>query len=381
MPSFLRYSLLSLWLALSLSSCVQEYLPAVISDDNNYLVVDGFINGNGVTSVSLTRSLQLAAKGTYPPETRAVVFIESASNQRYALKEATPGVYTSPTQVLPANQNYRLYIRTATGREYASDFTPLKTTPAIDAFGGRPQAGGLQFYISAHDDQSQTRYYRWQYEETWEFTSAFRSTVVYVNNRVVPRTDNIYNCWRTEKSTSLNTTSTVRLSQDAVRDYRLLFIPATAGRLRSKYSILVRQYGMSQAEFDYWEAVKKNTENIGTLFDPLPSQIQGNVHCLSDAQEPVLGFVGASTVVERRIFIDRIDLPNDWPTNLDGYENCIGLDTFPSMRWKGLTLQEYFASPEERIPVSVNGPFYTSQSPACVDCRLRGTTTKPSFWP
>ncbi|WP_185817020.1 DUF4249 domain-containing protein [Hymenobacter metallilatus] len=381
MPSFLRISLLSLWLALGLSSCVQEYLPTVISEEKNYLVVDGFINGNGITSISLTRSLQLSAKGPYPPETRATVFVESAGGQRYALMEATPGVYASPAQQLPANQNYRLYIRTATGREYASDFTLLKTTPAIDALGGRPQAGGLQLYISAHDDRNLTQYYRWQYEETWEFTSAFRSTINYVNNQVVPRTENIYNCWRTEKSTSLNTTSTVRLSQDAVRDYRLLFIPATSGRLHYTYSVLVRQYALSQAEFDYWEAVKKNTENIGTLFDPLPSQIQGNVHSLTDAQEPVLGFVGAATVVEKRIFIKRTDLPNEWPTNLDGYETCVGLDSFPSDRWKGLTLQEYFSNPTERIPVSKNGNFYTSQSPECVDCRLRGTPTKPSFWP
>ncbi|WP_460614965.1 DUF4249 domain-containing protein [Hymenobacter seoulensis] len=378
-----RSAFWSLLLALALVAvgCVQEYLPEVITSDNNFLVVDGFINGKGATTIRLSRSVQLSAKVTFPAETRATVSIESQAGPAYKLQETEPGVYTSPSQELPAGQQYRLRIRTSQGRDYASDYVPLKATPDIDNFEGRPTPNGLQLYISAHDESNQTQYYRWQYSETWEYTSAFRSGLTFDGTRVVPRSENIYNCWRTENSTAIATTSTVRLTRDAVRDYRLLFIPSNSGKLRIKYSILVRQYALSQEEFDYWEAVKKNTENIGTLFDPLPSQIQGNVYCLSDEQEPVLGFVGATTEVQKRIFIDRLSLPFEWRTNLDGYEKCIGLDTFPSDRWKGLTLQEYFEDPTQRIPVGVSGGFYTSQSPDCVDCRLRGTPVKPEFWP
>ncbi len=378
-----RLRLLTWLLLLLTASCVEPYEPKLVGTAANLLVLDGFINTDGVTTITLTRSQDLSSAGGYPAETKATVRIESEAGTRYPLTETSPGVYISTSQKLPSSTRYHLYIRTSTGREYTSDYTVAKQPPPIDNLKARIQENGLQIYVDTHDDEGKTQYYRWEYTETWEFTSAFRSTLRYDDsrNQVISRRENIYNCWRTENSSSINTTSTVRLSQDAVRDYRLLFIPSSSGRLRYRYSILVRQYAMSAAEFDYWEAIKKNTENIGTLFDPLPSQIQGNVHCLTDDTEPVLGFVGAATVVEQRLFVDRLTLPNEWRTNLDGYETCTALDTFPSERWKGWTLQEYFGDPQLRIPVSRTSIAFTAQTPECVDCRLRGTNVKPSFWP
>ncbi|GAB3240009.1 DUF4249 domain-containing protein [Hymenobacter seoulensis] len=375
-----------LWfLLLLLSSCVQEYLPEVIDAANNYLVVDGFINGNGTTTIQLARSVKLSEKSSYPAETNAAVFIENQAGRRYPLQEVKQGIYTSPSQELPSGQNYRVHIRTRQGRDYASDYVLLKQTPAIDQVEGRLQPDGVQIYLSAHDESNQTQYYRWRYEETWEFTSAYESRYRYIgNNTVVRRTDNVYNCWRTEISTAVTTTSTVRLSQDAVRDFRLTFIPSNAERFKSKYSILVRQYALSQEEFDYWEAVKKNTENIGTLFDPLPSQIQGNVYCLSDEQEPVLGFVGATTEVQKRIFIGRNSLPFEWRVRDEAYKHCTGLDTYPNAdKYSGYTIDDIFGDSVYRVPVGrlAGSEGYTIQTLNCVDCRLRGSNVKPSFWP
>ncbi|RSK49480.1 DUF4249 domain-containing protein [Hymenobacter rigui] len=381
MSAFMR---LAIWsLLLLLTGCVEPYAPEAVTAPSNYLVINGFIDGNGTTRIRLSRSVQIASPSVFPAERRATVVIENQAGQRYYLTETdTAGLYTSKRLTLPANQNYRLYIRTSAGREYASDYTPLKIAPAFDQLEGRTQTNGLQLYLSTHDDQNQTRYYRWQYEETWEFTSAYESLYRYAgNNKMVLRKEDIYHCWRIEPSTTIVTTSTVRLSQDAVRDYRLLFIPRASEKLLSRYSILVRQYGMSQAEFDYWEAVKKNTENIGTLFDPLPSQIQGNVHCLSDAQEPVLGFVGASTVVAKRIFIERGSLPREWIPQQEGYEACTGLDHWPSIKYQDYTMDDMFGDSVYRTPVTRVGGGYTMQTIDCVDCRIRGTNRKPSYWP
>ncbi|WP_185817019.1 DUF4249 domain-containing protein [Hymenobacter metallilatus] len=381
--SALTRLLMGCWL-LVLSGCVEPYTPEAVTAPSNYLVVNGFINGNGTTRIRLSRSVQISSPSVFPAERRASVAIQSLSGQRYPLTETdTAGLYTSKQLTLPANQSYRLYIRTTSGREYASDYAPLKLTPAIDQLQGRVQSNGVQLYLSTHDDQNLTQYYRWEYEETWEFTSAYESLYRYAgNNRMVQRKEDIYHCWRFIPSTTIVTTSTVRLAQDAVRDYRLLFIPLASERLLSRYSVLVRQYALSQAEFDYWEAVKKNTENIGTLFDPLPSQIQGNVHSLTDAQEPVLGFVGAATVVGKRIFITRADLPRDWIPQHEGYELCTGLDYWPnSIKYKDYTMDDMFGDSVYRTPVARQGTVYTMQTMACVDCRLRGTNHKPSYWP
>ncbi len=374
------------WLLLFLlSGCVQSYEPEALTSTKPLLVVDGFINGTGTTTITLSRSLALDKQTAFPPEAAALVRIESVGGQQFVLRETAPGRYESAVLALPVGQRYRLYIRTLAKREYVSDFSLLKATPPIDEFRAQVQPEGVQLYVSAHDDSGASQYYRWRYEETWEFTSAHNSQWRYAgNNRLVRRPENIYRCWRTEESRPIVTFSTLRLQQDAVRNYRLLFLPATAIRLRYRYSILVRQYTLSREEFDYWEAVKKNTDNLGTLFDPLPSQIQGNVHALTDETEPVLGFVGAATVRQQRLFIDRTQLPFEWRTVDNAYQNCVDVDTFPSFRYKlgDWTYEDMYGDSVARMPVSRIDPgeTYTGQTRECVDCRLYGSNVPPAFW-
>ena len=139
----------------------------------------------------------------------------------------------------------------------------------------------------------------------------------------------------------------------------------------------------------YWDQLRKNTENIGTLFDPLPTQLTGNVRCLNDENELALGYVGAHNLEQQRIFITRSELPRTWRVS-NGYEACVPPDTLflykpapgPSPEDK---IQSAFAGgqvlPIDRVygPAGIIG--YTNKSRDCIDCRTRGTAVKPSFWP
>ncbi len=66
--------------------------------------------------------------------------------------------------------------------------------------------------------------------------------------------------------------------------------------------------------------VQRNTEQLGSIFDALPSETGGNIHNTADPTEMVIGFIGTSTETEKRIFINRTQLP---PTVVySGYETC-----------------------------------------------------------
>ncbi len=52
-------------------------------------------------------------------------------------------------------------------------------------------------------------------------------------------------------------------------------------------------------------------ENAGTLFDPTPTAIPGNIYCIDNPEEPVLGYFEASGVSTRRVFINRDLMPSD----------------------------------------------------------------------
>lgn len=400
--SFIRQLLLGG--GLLLAGCVERYAPDVPAATQNYLVVDGFLNSQGSTVIKLSRTLGLAAMGSAPAEAKATVYLQDNAGVHYPLTEGPAGTYTSPAQTLPPTRQYQLRILTSKGKEYLSDLVAVQTTPPIDKIEWRLEQNGVQIYVNAHDASNNTRYYRWNYTETWEFTSAYYSSLEFKNitggppapagtKYIVPRTQNIYTCWRTEPSTAIKQTNTTKLIQDIVADFPLLFLPLPNERLGSKYSILVQQNAQSPAEYDYWETLRKNTENIGTVNDPLPSQLTGNVHSVSDATEPVLGFVSAHSVVEKRIFIDHDDFPKGRLIYADAYNNACLLTEVP----KDLLIPDIPLTIVDNalnvfrqgnlIPVAstLSGPsnniVYTASTPECVDCRLRGTNVKPSFWP
>ncbi|MGI4864713.1 MAG: DUF4249 domain-containing protein [Janthinobacterium lividum] len=374
-----------------LAGCVDAYMPDVVSANANYLVVDGFINGNGATRIKLSRTINVATTTAPPAEKGATVYIVDNSGARYAVREVSPGFYKSDSMVLNPARQYQLRIATvgASAASYESDLVAMKVTPPIDKLDWVRQNNELQVQLSTHDAQAQSRYYRWSFAETWEFHSAYESQLEYINGIVTTRVTPIYTCWRTEQNTSIKQGSTAQLSQDALTNALLFSFSDRAERLKIRYSVLVNQNTETAEEFAYYELLRKNTEAVGTVNDPLPTQLTGNVHRVGNAAEPVLGFVGAHTVQQKRIFISPQDLnlPAGWAFE-DPYAACnIGQELAPDPGDKVpifVPFTRVFNNPEN-IPLDyiLRGTSkigYTGTSRACADCRTRGTTTKPSFW-
>jgi hypothetical protein len=76
------------------------------------------------------------------------------------------------------------------------------------------------------------------------------------------------------------------------------------------YSVIVSQYALTSNQFKYWTELKKNSEQLGTLFDAQPSQLNSNIHCITNPAEPVMGYLSASTVQKKRIFIANSEMTN-----------------------------------------------------------------------
>ncbi|MDO7875099.1 DUF4249 domain-containing protein [Hymenobacter sp. ASUV-10] len=373
----------SSWLILLglLAGCIDPYMPDVISSPQSYLVVDGFLNSNGVTQIKLSRTYGLSGGTAAPKETRATLYIEEETGTRYQLREssATPGTYLSDALVLNPAVRHRLSFSTATGQTYASDYVTVKITPPIDSVTFRPEADELKILVNTHDDRDASQYYRWEYEETWETRPLLTPELEYnkITDRLEPIT--VYFplvCWSNEKSANVNLSKTTNLNQDVVSNYVLRTLPAIADRLYLKYSILVHQYALTREEYQYWELLRKNTESIGTLFDPLPSQLSGNLHNVSDSNELVIGYLGAHSMTEKRIFIRRAQLPAEWRIQ-SGYDDCIppNILYFTAIRNLNNIFGTYSIIPLYQVPEG-----YAITSKECVDCRLRGTDVRPAFW-
>ncbi|RZL10203.1 MAG: DUF4249 family protein, partial [Hymenobacter sp.] len=236
----------------------------------------------------------------------------------------------------------------------------------------------MQLALSTHDATGQSRYYRWSFIETWEFHSAFESLLEYdaKQNIIVPRTTPIYTCWRTERPSFIKQGSSAQLSQDALLDFSILDLSSRAERFNIRYSILVSQLAETPEEFAYYELLRKNTEAVGGVNDPLPSQLTGNVHRLDNAAEPVLGFVGAHTVQYKRLFISRqeLNLPPDWLFE-NPYQGCnLGQELLGDYNPPLKVPQTALFNNPGNIPTDLHGDAlsgaadgYYGASAACVD--------------
>jgi hypothetical protein len=135
-------------------SCKEVYHPNIVSPTTGYLVVEGFINNDGPTTITLTRATKLVDSVSIAYEHNAQVNIESDHNERYPLTEGFNGIYTFPPLNLNPLSKYRLRINTQDNKEYVSDFVPVKHTPVIDSISWQRENGGVNIYVNTHDDQT-----------------------------------------------------------------------------------------------------------------------------------------------------------------------------------------------------------------------------------
>ncbi|WDF80071.1 DUF4249 domain-containing protein [Mucilaginibacter sp. AW1-7] len=379
------------------TACKKQITIAPSAKVTSYLVVDGNIALGDSTTITLRRTVNLDSNAKANPELGAVVTVESAGGAIYKLIGKGNGTYVSAPLNLSAAEKYSLKITTVNGGKYASDFVPVKNSPTIDSVRTAITNVGLQIGVDTHDATNNSKYYRWEYTETYQIQSAFESLITVVQNPTAPPPDfqyvrtpaqKIYNCWISDTSNTIITTTTAKLSADKVSNAPLALILANSEKLRFRYSMLVKQYAITSDAYNYFELLKKNTEQIGGIFDPQPSELTGNLHCISNPNEPVIGFVTVGQVTQKRIFVDKTSLPANWVAETP-YGSC-HLDTLLYARKVTSTIpnippiyiNEVYNLIYSGITLSVDyAPGgYTASTPICVDCTLRGSNKKPSFW-
>jgi hypothetical protein len=358
---------------------VQTYVSPYKLSPTGYLVVEGYLSANTPTQYTLTRTIGLPGDSAIPVVTGASVQVEGSDNSVYALPEQGNGTYGNT--MLPINPaiQYRLRIQTANGESYLSDFVPVKPSPPIDSVNWVfNQYNGVNIYVNTHDPNNATRYYRWTYDQTWQYIMPMQTYEYYDpdSNAVFPRQPNqqVNRCWRNFISTALLIDNTTKLSQDIVYAYPLVNIPNNSEQLSSLYSIQVTQYALTDSAYNFLSQLQVNTESLGTIFDPQPTALMGNIHCLNNPAEQVIGFISAGTVQQQRIFIAENQLPY-W----DYLITCRSLDiTVPNIP----DSLEFYFHYGIYTPIGPDFGNYTANLTACLDCTsLGGSNQKPSFWP
>ena len=357
-----------------LLNCVDPYQPKISSQETDFLIVHGHINGsNNTAMVNLTRTINLYDTSRYNPESGSSVMIEDLDYNKIVLTEVSSGIYSGSASFAYDNR-YRLIVRSKDSKTYYSEFIELEHSAITSIVNWNADENQFEVIVNAADSISGHKYYRFTYEETFEYRSYYQSHYHFVNGQVEPRSpvESIFQCWTTLPSRSILLETTENLNQNSITDLPIIQIEKGDKRLNYNYSILIKQITLNQEAYNYWHQLRKTSESLGGLFDPIPSSITGNIK--SETESKVLGYFSGGDVTEKRILVSSLNLP-------DGYrdapeENC-DEDQMPIANIDQLDGAAALITTEYG-GFRLEGYYYTT--PECGDCRLKGGINKrPPF--
>lgn len=371
----------------ALTGCLDPYEPPVSKESADFLVVDGYLNSTTqLVTVSLSKGVPLNSLESSVPITTAVVSIIDSKGIVRSIPLVDDGRYELNSN-FTSDVNYKLSVRLADGTSYISDWISLQKNFPLEELKWEADDESLKFFVDTRAEGKGPFYFRYGYEETYEFRSVFQSDWKLNGPAPVYRDldENISTCWRNNSSSTALLASTEGLSQNLVAGFNVLRIPKGDRRLWFGYSLLVKQYALDQQAYNYWESLRKVSESLGGLFDPIPFSVSGNIYSDENRDgEPdskvsgstrVLGYFSGGAVTARRINIRNFELPSGYygtqnTTCAEAYVEIQKLSTIVD-RQINLTRAQYEG-------LSIVGFYYAI--PSCTDCRLEGgSPVKPDY--
>jgi hypothetical protein len=313
-------------LILGTTGCSEIYYPKVMSK-NDFLVVDGLItNTNGPFVIKLSKAVKYSADSVTDadPVTQANLTITDNNNVSYAMTETSPGKYTTPSSLVSrVGNSYKLQIKTADGNTYESDYQKLTrpvsydsikyynvTEGFLDSYKSLSTTTGADIRIDLSDSSSVEKI-------KYKFTTNLTLQCMYIAAQAP------YYEWITDLplENDINITDESSSSSDnSITNHKIGFIPFSVAafpdewhlpRMQSladfSYYLKINQYTLNDASFVFYQAAKKQLSASGKIFDPIASQLYGNIKCTNNPSKLAFGFFEASSITTYAIFIFKRD--------------------------------------------------------------------------
>ena len=293
-----------------------------------------------------------------------------------------------------AKEAYRVWLSDdETKKVYRSNWMKVEKAPLIERIDFVPDDKNVKVRLTLTGPADDTRFFCWTYTEDWEIHSDFLPLYLYrygvdpynirgqAYEEIQGEYDKYY-CWNSSSSKELFVADTRDLNSRTLPARQIASFGRTTSRCQELYCISVTAYGISADRYAYIHHMNEVSNIQGDLFSPNPSAMRGNLRCEQDSTELVLGYVGVCQTTMTRAFFEgtryytgRVDnsvrfFPN-LSEPLEAESNEKGYDYFYMLGNRPL----YLVADE-------NGDEKMQWAPRrCVDCTVKGTKNKPSYWP
>jgi hypothetical protein len=364
-------------------SCIYPFNPS-IDEIHDLLVIDGhIIKGEKVQTISVSRS-SVYNQPRFLPESGCLVRVVDDKGKFFTFTETAKGIYTSniPDALIKYNTAYQLFVTTPDNMNYESTpelllaDSPIDSVYYVEEPGQSAATGtmeGVQVYTDLKAEDGAARFYRWVMDETWEYERTYPIEFKYdgLKKRIIQMpidSDTLIVCWITLPVIGFYSSSTDKLKVNEKKKIPLNYISSISNRLYIKYSVLVKQYSLSESAYDYFNTKKNETQESGGLYQTQPVQSTSNIINSDNPDERVLGYFWASSFSQKRIIIKP-------PFKFVKKEQC-----YPWIpNWEGLAKMDPDINNSFYI-VTIDGVMHQAEE-KCFDCtKAGGNQKRPDFW-
>jgi len=310
-----------------LVSCYKPY-NTTIDTEKKILVINGLIT-NQKTSyrIHLSYVLPFDSSGADKPAYASNVHITDEKDNYYAFHELGNGYYASDSLQFTGHpgSTYTLHINTLDGERYESDpqllypssfpnsvYAEFDTQETLSKITGMINLShGANILTDIKNESDAIPRYR--------FTTNLVTQYNYTSSWI------IFYCWQTENANpnvnltggeqSINSVSVkkhaVCFIDDGLYCFSLIYFkPFTI----SSRVIYLSQYTLNNETYLYYKNIDELLRSEGKLFDPIATQINGNIKCLTHPENKIFGFFEASSVSYSSYKVDFRNLTNAQPS-------------------------------------------------------------------
>lgn len=293
--------------------CIDE-IKLDIGNNQQWIVVDGLIADSlQVYTIKVNYSAIIGSVSTdnvLPPVTGASVRVLDDSGGIYVFTETGKGSYTCLMKG-EVGKAYHVEVTTPDGKTILSRPAILHKAPpllpatakVVEAVTISPTGRSIpnnKLSLEMNTDvmdSTERPYLRWratgEYQFGEDYPGIINRKICYVKNNIDFNNIKIFN--------------TRQLAGEQLRNEPFLLMKYDY-RFAYMYCFHLFQYSISKEEYEYWESVRSIVNIDGSLFDPPPGTVKGNLYNPNDPAEQILGYFSVAGVNYRRQFVNAVSL-------------------------------------------------------------------------
>jgi hypothetical protein len=275
-------------------------------DLDKKLPVERLIVEGGISNIAAESTLRLSytdavgAPKRILPSAGVYAEIRVGNGQKIPLKadQKGSGLFSPLTSELVGGpgQTYSLFVKLANGKEYLS--RPQKMPEIVPV--GTLQSEALQgdkigYAISTDlaDPKDQANFYRFK-AEAFSIRKSVGIRVGFGDNFCC----NI--CWVKDQDETINILSDKSFNGNTIKNKQVFFSKYYGGIATQ---VKVSQYNITKEAFNFYTTLKTQLNRTGSIFDPLPAGVRGNMVNTQDPDDLCLGFFEVASINTKKLFI------------------------------------------------------------------------------